>query len=142
MYLLTLVSPMSIPSFSNSSWIFGAPHSEFSRLIVRISSRTSLGTVGRLVLPCRTFHVQAKAFPMQSHHARCGCRTASLATPNRATSRAGGPHWSALAVWAIAEGRRVDGEAQESPAWSVARLRKNPTEEAMSAANAGPNGNR
>ena len=44
MYLPTLVSPTSMPSFSNSPWMRGAPHSGFSRLIRRITSRTSCGT--------------------------------------------------------------------------------------------------
>src|SRR3954452_11103530 len=51
MYLLTLVSPISIPSLSSSPRIFGAPHSGFSWLIARINSRTSLGTIGRPGLP-------------------------------------------------------------------------------------------
>jgi hypothetical protein len=42
MYLPTLVSPMSMPSFSSSPWMRGAPHVGFSRLILRISSRTSV----------------------------------------------------------------------------------------------------
>ncbi|MCC6394781.1 MAG: hypothetical protein IT167_29575 [Bryobacterales bacterium] len=41
MYLLTLDSPISIPSFINSPWTRGAPRSGFSRLILRIRSRTS-----------------------------------------------------------------------------------------------------
>src|SRR5215469_18839196 len=36
-YLLTLVSPTSIPSFSNSPWMRGAPQSGLSRLIWRIN---------------------------------------------------------------------------------------------------------
>jgi len=58
MYLLTLVSPMSIPSFSSFPWIFGAPQSGFSRLIVRMSCRTSLGTPRLPGWPRRIFHVQ------------------------------------------------------------------------------------
>ena len=42
---------VSIPSLSSSPRIFGAPHSGFSWLIVRINSRTSLGTIGRPGLP-------------------------------------------------------------------------------------------
>src|SRR6202035_2121260 len=55
MYLPTLVSPTSMPSLSSSPWIRGAPQSGFSRLILRISSRTSSGTFGRPRFPCRTF---------------------------------------------------------------------------------------
>ena len=42
-----VVSPTSMPSFNNSPWMRGAPHSGFSRLIRRINSRTSCGTAGR-----------------------------------------------------------------------------------------------
>src|SRR5258708_18356709 len=37
MYLLTLVSPTSMPSLRSSPWMRGAPQSGFSRLILRIS---------------------------------------------------------------------------------------------------------
>src|SRR4051794_3805414 len=67
MYLLTLVSPMSIPSFSSSPRIFGAPQSGFSRLMVRMSSRTSFGTFGRPGLPRRIFHVQNNRNPLRCH---------------------------------------------------------------------------
>src|SRR3954470_21323278 len=67
MYLLTLVSPMSMPSLSSSPWIFGAPQSGFSRLIVRISSRTSFGTTGRPALPRRIFQVQNRRKPFRCH---------------------------------------------------------------------------
>jgi hypothetical protein len=36
-----------MPSLSNSPWIRGAPHSGLAKLISRISSRISGGTVGR-----------------------------------------------------------------------------------------------
>ena len=58
MYLLTLVSPISMPSFRSSPWIRGAPQSEFSRLIVRITSRTLFGTDDRPGWPRRIFPVQ------------------------------------------------------------------------------------
>src|SRR5688500_17459057 len=58
MYLLTLVSPISIPNLSSSPWIFGAPQSGFSWLMVRINLRTSFGTTGRPDLPRRIFQVQ------------------------------------------------------------------------------------
>ena len=48
MYLPTVDSATSIPSINNSPWIRGAPHSGFSRLIRRISPRTSESTRGRL----------------------------------------------------------------------------------------------
>lgn len=43
-YLLTLVSPTSMPSFSNSPWMRGTPQSGFSRLIFRFSLRISIDT--------------------------------------------------------------------------------------------------
>src|SRR5674476_1289591 len=43
-YLLTLVSPMSMPSLRSSPWMRGAPQSGFSRLIFRISLRISFDT--------------------------------------------------------------------------------------------------
>src|SRR5580704_17169358 len=71
-YLLTLVSPMVMPSLSNSPWMRGAPHSGFSRLIVRIKSRTSRDTVGLPFAPRRTFHVQNNRKPF-----RCQAMTVS-----------------------------------------------------------------
>jgi hypothetical protein len=41
MYLETVDSAISNPSFSSSPWIRGAPHRVFSLLIRRISSRSS-----------------------------------------------------------------------------------------------------
>jgi len=49
---------MQLAGPSNSPWIRGAPQSGFSKLMVRISARTSLGTAGRPGLPCRTFQAQ------------------------------------------------------------------------------------
>src|SRR5215469_8521122 len=43
----------------------GAPHSGFSRLMVRINVRTSLGTAGRPGLPCRTFRAQNNRKPFR-----------------------------------------------------------------------------
>jgi len=60
-----------MPSFSNSPWIRGAPQSGLARDIVRISARTSEGTVGRLVRR-RLFHVQTRRKPR-----RCQARTVS-----------------------------------------------------------------
>ena len=47
MYLATVDCATSIPSFSSSPWMRGAPHSGFSTLIRRIRLRTSIGTLGR-----------------------------------------------------------------------------------------------
>ena len=79
MYLFTLVSPMSIPSLSSSPWMRGAPHIGFSRLILRISSRVSLGTFGLPGFPCRTFQVQKSRKPL-----RCQATTVSGFTITRA----------------------------------------------------------
>jgi hypothetical protein len=65
MYLLTLVSPISIPILSSSPWIFGAPQIGLSRLMVRISSRIPFGTVGRAGLPRRIFQVQNRRKPFR-----------------------------------------------------------------------------
>src|SRR5215471_9808883 len=43
----------------------GAPHSGFSRLMVRINAQTSLGTAGRPALPCRTFQAQNNRKPFR-----------------------------------------------------------------------------
>ena len=43
----------------------GAPQSGFSRLILRISSRTSFGTAGRPGCPRRTFHFQDSRKPFR-----------------------------------------------------------------------------
>jgi hypothetical protein len=63
--VLTLVSPMSIPSLSNSPWIRGAPQRGCSRLIVRIKARISFGTAGRPRLPQRIFQVQNRRKPFR-----------------------------------------------------------------------------
>lgn len=47
MYLATVDCPTSIPSFSSSPWMRGAPHSYSARLISRIRRRISSGTFGR-----------------------------------------------------------------------------------------------
>src|SRR5215469_4527929 len=72
MYLLTLLSPMSMPSLSSSPWMRGAPQPGFSRHIWRIRSRTSHEMTGRPGWPCRTFQVQNRRKP-----ARCQATTDS-----------------------------------------------------------------
>src|SRR5665811_2558892 len=67
MYLLTLVSPMSMPSLRSSPWMRGAPQSGFSRLIFRISLRISFDTGGRPRWPRRTFQVQNRRNPLRCH---------------------------------------------------------------------------
>src|SRR5207247_10155900 len=71
-YLLTLLSPMSMPSLSSSPWMRGAPQPGFSRHILRIRSRTSLEMTGRPGFPQRTFQVQNKR-----KAARCQATTVS-----------------------------------------------------------------
>src|SRR5262249_55136382 len=63
-YLPTLVSLMSMPSLSSSPWMRGAPQSGFSRLILRISSRTSGETDGRPGCRRRTFQVPNNRKPL------------------------------------------------------------------------------
>ncbi len=65
MYLATLVSLISRPSLSNSPWIWGVPHSGFSRLILRIRLRTSQEMAGRPTRPCRIFQVQKRRNPLR-----------------------------------------------------------------------------
>src|SRR5215475_4432465 len=72
MYLLTLLSPKSMPSLSSSPWMRGAPQLGFTRHILRIRSRTSREMTGRPGWPCRTFQVQNKRKP-----ARCQAMTVS-----------------------------------------------------------------
>src|SRR5258708_21118546 len=67
MYLLTLVSPTSMPSLRSSPWMRGAPQSGFSRLILRISLRISFDTGGRPRWPLRTFQVQNSRNPLRCH---------------------------------------------------------------------------
>ena len=62
-YLLTLVSLTSMPSLCSSPWMRGAPQRGFSRLLLRISSRTSSGTRGRPRILCTTFQVQSHRKP-------------------------------------------------------------------------------
>src|SRR5215468_6206314 len=79
MYLPTLVSPTLMPSLSSSLWIREAPHSRLSRLILRMSTRTSAATSGRPDRPWRTFHVQNRRKPC-----RCQPITVSGLTITRA----------------------------------------------------------
>ena len=58
-------SPISMPSLSSSPCILGAPHSGFSRLIVRISSRASVGTDGLPGWPRRIFQLQNSRKPFR-----------------------------------------------------------------------------
>src|SRR5260370_1267156 len=79
MYLLTLVSPTSMPSLRSSPWMRGAPQSGFSRLILRISLRISFDTGGRPRWPLRTFQVQNSRNPL-----RCQAMTVAGLTMRRA----------------------------------------------------------
>jgi len=79
MYLLTLLSPMSIPSLSSSPWMRGAPQPGFSRHIWRIRARISWEIEGRPTWPCRTFQARNWRKP-----ARCQATTVSGLTMARA----------------------------------------------------------
>src|SRR5271169_3295035 len=93
MYLLTLLSPMSMPSLSSSPWIRGAPHKGFSRHILRIRFRTSRGTVGLPRWPRRIFQVQKSRKPLRCHARTVPGRTIasterqSLQTRDRQTQK-------------------------------------------------------
>jgi hypothetical protein len=63
MYLLTLLSPISMPSLSSSPWMRGAPQPGFSPHILRIRSRISREMAGRPGWPRRTFQVQNSRKP-------------------------------------------------------------------------------
>src|SRR5260370_6835061 len=67
MYLLTLVSPTSMPSLRSSPWMRGAPQSGFSRLIFRISLRTSFDTGGRAPVAPRTLQIPKNQEPLLGH---------------------------------------------------------------------------
>ena len=82
MYLRTVRGEIRIPSLSRSSLaIRSSPHSTFSRAILRISSRSSIGIAGR---PARDFIRQSNLQP-----ARCqriivaGCTTTSASRQSR-----------------------------------------------------------
>src|SRR5216683_2034061 len=66
MYLLTLLSPMSMPSLSSSPWMRGAPQPGFSRHILRIRSRISRENdrSSELAMPHLPCPEQAKAGTM------------------------------------------------------------------------------
>src|SRR5260370_22621328 len=61
MYLLTLVSPISIPSLRSSPWMRGAPQIGFSRLILRIRLQISFDPYGNR----RLF---STSLPLPKHH--------------------------------------------------------------------------
>src|SRR5580704_16405700 len=109
-----LVSPIFMPSLSNSPWMRGAPHSGFSRLIVRIKSPTSRDTVGLPVVPCRTFHVQNKRKPL-----RCQAMTVSGLTrtsADRQLAQAPDKHAQNNRSAAVNFGRFL-AERRSTPIW-------------------------
>src|SRR5262249_4125179 len=69
MYLLTLLSAISMPSLSSSPWIRGAPQEGFSRHILRIRSRSSREMTGRpgLAVPHLPGPEKTKAPAMPGH---------------------------------------------------------------------------
>src|SRR5260370_1841447 len=70
MYLITLVSPTSMPSLRSSPWMRGAPQSGVSRLIFRISLRISVDSGGKAPVPGRRVACQKKHLPPRPplHH--------------------------------------------------------------------------
>ena len=63
----TLLSPISMPSLRSSPWIRGAPHSRFSRLIFRISSRVYRRS-SRSSAPELAGPEQLKTLPIPGNH--------------------------------------------------------------------------
>src|ERR1017187_6859123 len=113
MFLPTLVSPMSMPSLSNSPWMRGAPQSGLSRHILRISSRTSLGTGGRPNRPRRTFQVQISRKPL-----RCQAMTVSgltLTKEDRQSPQASQSHAQRSRSAEVSFGRLT--ERRRTPSW-------------------------
>ena len=112
--LLTLVSPMVMPSLSNSPWMRGAPHSGFSRLIVRIKPRTSRDTAGLPVVPCRTFQVQNRRKPL-----RCQAMTVSgltMTSADRQSAQAPDNHAQNKRSATVNFGRFL-AERRSTPIW-------------------------
>ena len=123
----------------------GAPYSGFSRRIVRISSRTSFGTVGRPGLPRRIFQVQNRRNPF-----RCQAITVSGLTMTRALRQLLQiPHSQAHKIRSTLTSLGRDAERCKTPSWwrrarfsslRATRPRNEATSEATSAANSGPHG--
>src|SRR6202022_1323788 len=76
MYFRTVRGETPMPSFTNNSLaILSSPHTGFSRAILRISPRNSIGILGR---PGRHFHRQNRRHPARSHRIIVlGCTTNS-----------------------------------------------------------------
>ena len=67
MYFETVDWATSKPSFRSSPWMCGAPQSGFSKLILRIRSRSSLSICGRPPRG-RDFHRQNALKPFRCHY--------------------------------------------------------------------------
>src|ERR1700677_799049 len=100
MYLPTLVSPISMPSLSNSPWMRGAPKSGLARLMVWIRYRTSPETVGlpAISVPDLPSPKQAEAFAVPGDDS-LGFDDDQSGSPNRPRLRTTrpkthGPLWS------------------------------------------------
>ena len=142
MYLATLVSPMSMPSLSNSPCMRGAPQSGLARLMVRIKSRTSRDTGGLPVCPCRTFQVQNKRKPL-----RCQAMTAwglTITSTDRQLAQTPDNHAQKTRSATVNFGRLL-AERRSTPIWwrsarisnwRTARERKTENSVARSADNA------
>ncbi len=147
MYLLALVSPMSMSSFSSSPCIFGAPQSGFSRLIARVCSRTSPGTVGRPGLPRRIFRAQNRRKPLRCHPTTVEACTTWM--PNLRSWQIGQSHAHSARSAAVSFGRFTERcstpiwwRSARISSWSSARLRNNPKNGSDERVNTAPNGNR
>src|SRR5215469_14907426 len=111
MYLLTLVSPMSMPSLSNSPWMRGAPQVGFSRHILWIRSRTSRGIFGLPGWPRRTFQLQKRRKLLRCQAITVSGRTITSTERQSLQMRDSQTHKSrSPAVSARAQDRRESGE--------------------------------
>src|SRR5215831_13721556 len=125
----------------------GAPQSGFSRLIVRIKSRTCFGTLGRPGFPRRIFQVQNKRKPLRCQPttvAACMMKTADFQSCQTAHNHAHKSRSAGVSFGRFTERCRTPIWCRRARTsnWSAARLRNEAASEAMSAVNKCPNGNR
>src|SRR5439155_14857585 len=86
MYFETVDWATSKPSFRSSTWMCGAPQSGFSKLILRIRSRTFLAIGGRPPRG-RDFHRQNAAKPLRCQRTMVSGLTAVMASRMRGKRR-------------------------------------------------------
>src|SRR4029077_15142778 len=84
-YLATVDWAISIPSFSNSPWMRGAPHSGLARLISRTSLLISAGSLGRPPRE-RDLHRQYSRKPSRCHRTTVAGLTIAMAVSTEGNS--------------------------------------------------------